>query len=193
MGTVGSHTSSLQFHSSFQSDCCSHSGINKSFMCTQILWQPEKMLTTSWGQVCDKHCLPSEREARNSEISKLQWEINSSLCHNICSAACRAGASNGRHVAPPPDIIRYFLLFTTRPQDFDQMLRSTGSHNLLSWGIQVWGVWSFQRRDYLHKQTPNQYQIFLCIWAAKSLKTRTILVCKLFISSEETKEAFFKR
>lgn len=56
----------------------------------------------------DKHCLPSEREARNSEISKLQWEINSSLCHNICSAACRAGSSNGRHVAPPPDIIRYF-------------------------------------------------------------------------------------
>lgn len=60
MGTVGSHTSSLQFHSSFQSDCYSHGGINKSFMCTQILWQPEKMLTTSWGQVCDKHCLPNE-------------------------------------------------------------------------------------------------------------------------------------
>lgn len=48
------------------------------------------------------------RKARNSEISKLQREINSSLCHNICSAACRVGAFNGRHVVPPPDIIRCF-------------------------------------------------------------------------------------
>lgn len=39
MGTVGSHTSCLQFHSSFQCDSNSHSGISESFMCTLILWQ----------------------------------------------------------------------------------------------------------------------------------------------------------
>lgn len=55
------------------------------------------------------------REARNSEISKLRWEINSSLCHNICSAACAAGTLNGRHVVPPQDIIRHFCyLWHTR-------------------------------------------------------------------------------
>lgn len=70
MGTLGSRTSYLQFHSSFQSDCCSHSSISKSFMCTQTLWQPEKMLTTSRGQVCDKHCLPSEETLKSANSGR---------------------------------------------------------------------------------------------------------------------------
>lgn len=86
------------------------------------------------------------REARNSEISKLRWEINSSLCHNICSAACRARASNGRHVVPPRDIIRYFCYLWHGRKTLikcygrlDRTIFYLGKNTSLR-------VWSFQRR-----------------------------------------------
>lgn len=85
------------------------------------------------------------REARNSEISKLRWEINSSPCHNICSAACGAGALNGRHAVPPPDIIRHFCyLWHTRKTLIE--CRGRRRRTIFYLGeIQVGGVWSLQR------------------------------------------------
>lgn len=130
------------------------------------------------------------REARNSEISKLQWEMYSSLCHNICSAARRAGASNGRYHL-------ILLLFVTHPQDFDQLLQSTGSFILGNTSLRVW---SYQRRynvPGLSSQTniepiSNSWMYMSCkTFEEQNDTTVCMFFCCFFVLVRGQKKLFF--